>query len=190
VVRIKSGTGTIHVRFDKLAISNGRTESKSNEKGVLQRVYNTKIDATTGQIYAELLHGGEGGQTILNTRTGSLDLRATPIGDEPSRIETSAMTGLSRVVVEAPMRGTTLKNLTALHTSRSTGMVDVKYPRVWEGRVHAWCTGPGSVNVRGEGLNIQGGGSNVYAWRGKDASENGKIVEVVSKGTGMVIFAA
>lgn len=98
------------------------------------------------------------------------------------------MTGLNKATVEAPLQGNTLKNLTAVHRTRSTGMLDVLYPQQWEGRVHAWCRGTGAVDVKGDGLNFQGGGSDVYAWRGDDAARNGKIIEVVSEGTGFVKF--
>jgi hypothetical protein len=188
-VKIKSKTGAVHVRFAKSALSSGEGESK-HEKDVSKRTYSTQIDTTTGQIHADILHGGVGGETVLNTKTGMLDLRITPIADEASRIETSATTGLSKVNVETPMHGGTLRNLTALHRSRMTGMLDVSYPREWEGRIHAWCKGVGKVDVSGEGLNFQGGGSDVYAWRGNDAQRNGRIIEIVSEGTGMVRFRA
>ncbi len=189
VVKINSKTGAIHVRFAKCALSNGEKESK-NEKGVFERVYNTRIHTMTGKIHANLLHGGTGGEMVISTQTGMLDLRITPIGDHASKVETRAMTGLSKITVEAPMQATTLKNLTAVHRSTSTGTLDVTYPREWEGRVHAWCSGTGSVDVRGEGLNLQGGGKNIYAWRGEDASKNGKVIEVVSEHTGSVRFKA
>ena len=162
----------------------------NNYKGVFERVYNTRMDTNTGQIYADVLHGGAGGETVLTTKTGLLDLRVTPVGDEASRIETSTATGLNKVTVEAPMQGITLKNLTAVHRTRSTGMLDVHYPPEWEGRVHAWCRGTGAVDVQGMGLNFQRGGKDVYAWRGNDASKNGNVIEVVSEGTGFVRFRA
>lgn len=148
------------------------------------------MDSTTGAIHADVLHGGAGGETVLRTKTGLLDLRVTPIGDQASRIETTTVTGLNRATIEVPMHGTTLKNLTAVHRSKSTGMIDVHYPQEWEGRVHAYCKGSGQVDVQGEGLNRQGGGTDVYAWRGEDAARNGRIVEVVSEGTGLVRFKA
>lgn len=183
-MRVKSKTGAIHVRFAKPAFSN------ADEKGVFDRVYNTRMDTITGQIHAEALHGGSGGETVLTTKTGLLDLRVTPIGDQASRVETSTMTGLNKVIVEAPMQGSTLKNLTAIHRTRTSGMLDVNYPREWEGRVHAWCKGTGQVDVQGEGLHVQGRGTDVYAWRGEDAAKNGKTIEAVSEGTGMVRFHA
>lgn len=187
VVRIKSKTGGIDVRFAKSAFTKGESGTK-NEKGILERVYNTQMESLTGQIHADVLHGGAGGETVLTSKTGMLDLRITPTGDHTSRIETTTMTGLNKVTVEAPLQGSALKNLTAVHRTRSTGMLDVLYPRQWEGRVHAWCGGTGSVDVKGDGLNFQGGGSDVYAWRGDDAARNGKIIEVVSEGTGLVKF--
>jgi hypothetical protein len=189
VVKIKSKTGAINIRFAKTASNSGQSGTK-NEQGILERVYSTQVDTLTGQIHAEVLHGGAGGETVLYTKTGLLDLRVTPVGDDASRIETSTMTGLNKVVVESPMQGTTLKNLTALHRTRTSGMLDVDYPREWEGRLHAWCRGSGSVDVQGDGLNFQGGGKDVYAWRGRTAASSGKIIEVVSEGTGMVKFRA
>jgi hypothetical protein len=144
----------------------------------------------TGGIHAEVLHGGAGGETVVTTKTGLLHVRVTPIADQPSRIETTTMTGLNKVAVESPMQGSALRNLTALHRTVSSGMLDIDYPREWEGRVHAWCRGTGKVDVHGEGLNFQGGGTDVYAWRGEDASRNGKIIEVVSEGSGLVKFNA
>jgi hypothetical protein len=183
-VRIKSKTGAIHVHFARSAFSN------ADEKGSLERVYNTQMETTTGQIHAEVLHGGAGGETVLTANTGMIDLRVTPIGDQASRIETNTATGLNKVAVEAPMQGGALKNLTAIHRSRTTGMLDVNYPREWEGRLHAWCKGTGQVVVKGDGLIFQGGGKDVYAWRGHDAAEIGKTIEVVSDGTGLVNFRA
>ncbi|KAF7510660.1 hypothetical protein GJ744_006272 [Endocarpon pusillum] len=184
VVNIRSTTGAIYVRFAKSVFNN------ADEKGVLERVYRTQMDTKTGQIHVEVFHGGAGGETVLTTKTGMLDVRVIPIGDQASRIETTTVTGLNRVTVEAPMQGTTLKNLTAIHKTMSTGQLDINYPRIWEGRVHAWCRGTGLVDVHGEGLNMQGGGKNVYAWRGEDAVKNGRIIEVVSEGTGTVRFKA
>ncbi len=184
VVNIKSKTGAIYVRFAKSAFIN------AGEKGVSDRVYKTQMETKTGQINAEIFHGGAGGETVLTTKTGMLDLRIIPIGDQVSRIETNTVTGLNKVTVENPMQGTTLKNLTALHRTRSTGQLDISYPHIWEGRLHAWCRGTGKVDVHAEGLNMQGGGKDVYAWRGEDAAKNGKIIEVLSEGTGMVRFEA
>lgn len=184
VVNIRSKTGAIYVRFARSAFTN------ADEKGVLDRVYKTQMDTKTGQINAEIFHGGTGGETILITKTGMINLLVTPIGDQASRIETNTKTGLNKVTVNNPMQGTTLKNLTALHRSWSTGQLDIRYPHMWEGRLHAWCKGTGQVDIRAEGLNLQGGGKDVYAWRGEDAARNGKIIEVVSEGTGMVRFEA
>jgi hypothetical protein len=185
VVRIKSNTGAVHVDFARPPFGN------ADEEGALERVYNTRIDTITGQIHAQIWHGGEGGQTVLSANTGMIHLRVTPIGDQPSRLETATSTGMSKVIVEAPMRGFTFKQLTATHRSRTSGMLDVTYPREWEGRMHAWCKGTGQVAVHGDGLNIEGGGGkNVYAWRGEGAVENGKTIEVVSDGTGLVKFSA
>jgi hypothetical protein len=189
VVRIKSKTGAIHVRFAKSAISKGESESK-NEKGAFERTYNTLIESTTGQVHSEILHGGEWGETVVTANTGAIDVRVVPISDHPSRLETSTNTGLSKIAVEAPMHGTTLKNLTAVHKSKVSGMLDVRYPGSWEGKVHVWCEGTGHVDVRGDGLNFQGGGNDVYAYRGKDALKDGKTIEVVSEGTGLIRFKA
>jgi hypothetical protein len=185
VVRIKSNTGAVHVDFATPPFVN------TDEKGALERVYNTRIDTITGQIHVQLWHGGEGGETVLTANTGMIHLRVTPIGDQPSRLETTTSTGMSKVIVEAPMRGSTLKNLTAIHRSKTTGMLDVTYPREWEGRIHAWCRGTGQVVVHGDGLNLEGrGGKSVYGWRGEGTVENGKTIEVVSDGTGLVDFSA
>ena len=174
------------MRFAKPAFSHCENELK--EKGALERVYKTQIHSLTGQIHADVLHGGAGGETVVGTNTGALQLRVTPIADQVSRIDTNTNVGLSKIAVENPMQGTALKNLTASHKSTSSGMLDVSYPSEWEGRVHAWCEVTGRVNVHGKGLNSQGGGTDVYAWRGKDALRHGKVVEVVSEGTGMVTF--
>lgn len=188
VVRIRSKTGAIHVRFAKSAFNHCGNEAKG-ECGV-ERVYKTQIHSVTGQVRADVWHGGAGGETVASTTTGALHLRIVPIADQVSRISTSTVTGLSKISLDNPMQGKALKNLTALHKSTSTGMLDVRYPSEWEGRLHAWCEGTGSVNVHGEGLNLQGGQRDVYAWRGRDASSHGKVVEVVSEGTGMVSFKA
>jgi hypothetical protein len=144
----------------------------------------------TGGIQAEVLHGGAGGETVVTTKTGLLQVRVTPIADQRSRIETTTTTGLNQVAIESPMQGGALKNLTALHRTVSSGMLDIEYPREWEGRVHACCRGTGKVDVHGEGLHFQGGGTDVYAWRGEDAWRNGKIIEVISEGSGLVKFKA
>lgn len=189
IVKINSNTGAVHIRFAKPAAPTSDGQGK-NEKGVYERVYKTQISTTTGQIHGEVWHGGHGGETIVSASTGMLDVRVLPISDEISTIETSTQTGMSKVVVESAMHGSTLRRLTAVHKSTVTGMLDVKYPREWVGKVHVWCEGTGQVEVKGDGLNLQGGGTDVYAWRGEDALEKGKTVEVVSEGTGMVRFQA
>ncbi len=190
-MNIRSKTGAIHIRFTKPVFSGTGGDGKgNNEKSPFDRVYNTRIEATTGQVHGELLHGGLGGETVVTTSTGMLDLRITPLSDHPSRIETSTKTGLSKVTIESPMKASTLRNLTAVHKSVTSGMLDVRYPHEWTGKVHVWCEGTGHVEAKGEGLNFQGGGTDVYAWRGNDALQNGKTIEVVSEGTGMVFFKA
>lgn len=188
-MKVSSKTGAVHVRFIKSAFNHAIREN-GEEKGASERTYRTHIETLTGQISAELFHGGAGGETVLEAATGMLDLRITPIGDMESRIQTSTRTGLSKVTVDAPMQGTSLKNLTAVHKSRATGMLDIRYPGEWEGRVHAWSQGTGVVDVKGDGLNFQTVGKDVYAWRGDNASKGGRILDVVSEGTGLVRFRA
>jgi hypothetical protein len=193
VVNIRSKTGAIHVDFAKPARSREGFESEietNNEKSALDRVYHTHVETTTGMIHGDLLHGGPGGTTVVTANTGMLHLRIMPLSDQPSRLETTSKTGLSKIILEPPLQSHTLKNLTAVHKSVTSGLLDVRYPREWEGKVHAWSEGTGMVDVKGEGLNFQGGGNDVYAWRGEGALESGKAVQVVSVGSGMVIFKA
>jgi hypothetical protein len=190
VVRISSKTGAIHASFAKSTFSNNGAIGANDEKSISERAYSTTIEAITGQIHADVVHAGPGSETVLKSNTGMLNLEVTPLADNVARIDTSTRTGLSNIKVHAPVNGGALRNLTAVHKSRGSGMLNVKYPSEWEGRLHAWCEGTGRVDVRGDGLNFQGGGTDVYAWRGKDAAEKGKIIDVVSEGTGMVSFKA
>lgn len=67
VVRIKSKTGGIDVRFAKSACTNSESGIK-NEKGILERVYNTQMESLTGQIHADVLHGGTGARPFSPAR--------------------------------------------------------------------------------------------------------------------------
>ena len=54
------------------------------------------------------------------------------------------------------------------------------------GKVHAHIDGSGHVSMSGSDLEKQGGGSNIYGWRGEEPLEE---VEVYGQGSGSIRFS-
>ena len=82
--------------------------------------------------------------------------------------------------------GTAITALRAKHHVTSSGSMRIKYPREWEGRVHISAGGSGSVDARGQGLELQRmGKKEIFGQRGKGVLNE---VEVREDGSGSVGF--
>lgn len=60
--------------------------------------------------------------------------------------------------------------------------MNIKYPQIWQGKLHASVGGSASVDVQGDGLKFQyNGDKDIYAWRGE-----GQALDVRCDGSGSV----
>ena len=188
VLRVRAGSGSISIRIDRPHLHGGHDRFRI-DKSVSQRTYDTIVEAGSGSIHAELLHGGHGGKTMVSVESGSLDLHVIPVSDDPSTLRTSTRSGTNKVVVSDPLQPSHLANLSASHKSLISGMLDISYPRAWQGRVHALALGSGQVVVKGNDLRFERQGRDVLASRGCDPRA-GKLIEVFSEGSGLINFTA
>ena len=174
---LSSDLGSITVRLHESRRSHART------------IF-TEIHSVTGSVTAEVLLAN-GGRANVETTTGSqmLSVLTSRIGphDPISNLTTTARTGVQNIAVSS-LDGKPITKLRGDHRSTHTGSLEVTYPsgRGWSGAVHAKAKTWGSVSVTGEGLNYEKQDQrDVKATRGNPPFE---IVEVISEGTGSVVF--
>lgn len=206
VLRLSSTSGSVHVRMVP-ASSEGiwsfwkKSKGSDNmqEKALnLDRVFNTDISTKSGSIGGTIIHGN-GGSTTISTGSGSHSLTIYPVGvsgsDPLSTLTTSAGSGSQHVKILSPSsvpgyqtNTAAIRSLKVSHTTTGSGSINAVYPSEWEGQLHAILKGSGSINARGQGLQVQQQGRHeLFGWKGVD-SENASSVQITEMGSGSVNF--
>lgn len=155
---------------------------------VTNRTLDIQLSTKSGSIGGSVL-AGNGGRTEISTHSGSQSVTFHTVGvskgNETSQVSTSTISGSQHVKIVSSSTED-VRAIRARHVSSGSGSLGVEYPSQWMGKVHAHVGGSGSVWVSGTDLNKQGGGKDVYAWRGEgDLNE----VEVYGKGSGSLRFS-
>ena len=151
----------------------------------------TEIRSVTGSVTADILLG-HGSNALIDTTTGTqqLSIMAYDLSTsyEISNLTTYSRTGSQRVVLK-PLDSAydSITKLRAEHHSFLTASLDVQYPSLWLGEVHAEAT-LGRVDVTGQGLEyIKHGAREVVAHQGSLATL--EVVQVICEGTGSSSFS-
>lgn len=179
---LSSGTGSITLRLSPEYL---------HRRHRAARCINTEIRSLTGTVTAELLLG-HGSCAVVDTSTGSQILSVMASGirrqDELSDLKTYSRTGAQNVTVTSldsalePMT-----NLRAEHHSFATAPLNIVYPAVWLGRVHAIASLRGHLGVEGDNIEyVKQGNTEIIAYRGPVRGR--QTIEVISDGTGSVSF--
>jgi len=205
-LELTTTTGAIDVEIDPqpgdlpailtLASSTGRitlrlSSEYLNRQHRAARPIHTRIRSLTGTVDATILLG-HGGYAFVDTSTGSqvLSIVSSGIGqhDELSNLTTHSRTGAQKVTfVSLDGAYEPITNLRAEHRSLATGSLDIVYPSVWLGKVHATASLLGHLGVQGDDLKfIKQAKHEIIAYRGP--VKNRQTVEVISDGTGRVNF--
>ncbi len=152
------------------------------------RTLDLRLSTFSGSINGNVL-AGNGGTTELSTRSGSQSVSIYTVGvgqnDTTTRILTSSQSGSQHLKVVSSSEDD-VRAIQAKHFMAGSGSLGIDYPRTWMGKVHAFLGGTGSVGVSGSDLQKQGGGKDVYAWRG---TGDLKEVEVYGQGSGSIRFS-
>ena len=205
-LELTTTTGTIDIEIDPqpgdlpailtLASSTGSITLRLSPE-YLQRQHraarpiHTKIKSLTGTVDAAILLG-HGGYAFVDTTTGTQVLSIVPSGigrhDELSNLTTHSKTGAQKVTfVSLDGAYEPITNLRAEHRSLATAPLDIAYPSVWLGKVHATTSLFGHLSVQGDDLEyIKQAKGEVIAYRGP--VRNRQTVEIISDGTGSVNF--
>jgi len=179
---LSTDTGSIRVRLSSAYL---------HRRHRAARAIDTNIRSLTGTVNAEILLG-HGGNASVDTSTGAqvLSVLTSGIGrhDEVSELKTYSKTGSQRLTLTSlHPESELLTNLRAEHHSFVTAQLDIVYPRVWLGKVHATASLPGHLAVSGSDLEyVKQGTSEITAYRGP--VKNRQTVDVVSHGTGNANF--
>lgn len=152
------------------------------------RTLDLKLSTLSGSINGNVL-AGNGGTTEMSTRSGSQSVSIYTVGvgknDSTTRIATSSQSGSQHLKVISSSESD-VRAIQAKHFSSGSGSFGIDYPRTWIGKIHAHSGGSGSVGVSGSDLQKQGGGRDMYAWRG---TGDLKEVEVYGQGSGPIRFS-
>jgi len=155
------------------------------------RAINTEIRSRTGTVTADILLG-HGSYALVDTFTGSQNLSVMASGvsrqDEPSDLKTYSKTGAQKVTV-TPLDHASgaMTNLRAEHHSFATAPLDIIYPAVWLGKIHAVTSFVGRIAVEGHDLEyVKQGNTEIVAYRGPVGHR--QTVEVISDGSGSASF--
>ena len=152
------------------------------------RTLDLRLSTSSGSVSGSVL-AGNGGTTDISTRSGSQSVTIYTVGvtknDTTTRLSTTSASGSQRLKVVSESTED-VRAIEGRHLTSGSASLGIEYPRQWMGKVHAWVDGSAHVSVSGSDLERQGGGSNVYAWRG-----NGdlKEVEVHGEGSGYIDFS-
>lgn len=182
VLMLSSDTGSITLRI---------SSDYLHRRHKAARAIHTEIRSLTGTVNAAILLG-HGSYALVDTRTGAqvLSVMGSGMGrhDEVSNLTTYSNTGAQRVTMTSvDAADEPLTNLRAEHHSFATASLDITYPPVWLGKVHAIASLFGHVDVQGDNLEyIKQDGSEVIAYRGP--VRHRQKVEAISDGTGRVSF--
>lgn len=177
MLRLSSSSGSVNVRMGL-----GVLGSDTN------RTFVTDIRTNSGSVSGSLMHGN-GGTTDVKVSSSSINLNIDTIGvgehDPVSRLTTTSQSGSQGIRVSSSGWGEKVKAIQASHIARGSASLNIDYPRGWEGKVHVKSYGSGGVDVYGSDLKKDGGGKDIYAWRGE---KNLQEIEVLGKGSGHISF--
>ena len=183
-MRLKTASGSVNIRM----AGGSWMPWVPTPQVTTNRTLDLKISTTSGSINGNVL-AGNGGTTELTTRSGSQSVSIYTVGvaknDSTTRIATSSESGSQHVKVISSSESD-VRAIHAKHFSSGSGSFGIDYPRTWVGKIHAHSGGSGSVGVTGSDLEKQGGGRNVYAWRG---TGDLKEVDIYGQGSGSIRFS-
>lgn len=130
----------------------------------------------------------------LEAEDSRLTANANAARDLTSTIATTSSSGSQNINITKGISDTSsgalISAVQARHHSLGSASVHCSYPREWEGLVHASVGGSGTVNVHGNGLQLdRRGNKEVWAWRGPDLPDVEKAIVVRCDGSSTVNFS-
>lgn len=144
------------------------------------------LTTVSGSCNARLVHGLS---TTVSTSSGSQNLNIYPsVLDTESYLTTTSKSGSQSINVYDPegAAGAKLDNFRADITTMGSASLSLRYPRTWEGTVHANSGGSGSVGISGRHVEVvELGHREAHGTRGK-----GSRTELVGTGSGSIHFYA
>ena len=156
-----------------ISSSSGSVQVDSSLATVYDREYKTDVSTQSGSIRGTFLLGAT---ARFTSSSGTIDAAVTPYDSQASSaLYTHSSSGGTRVEVYSAYKngGKAFKGLRSEHVSAGSGMVDVRYPSEWEGRINA-AASSGSISIKGEGVVVDEagkyGGGHVKAHKGESDS--------------------
>jgi hypothetical protein len=144
------------------------------------------LTTLSGSCNARIVHGLS---TSVSTSSGSQSLNIYPSasGNE-SYLTTTSKSGSQSINVYDPegVEGSKLDQFRADITTMGSASLSLRYPRTWEGTVHASSRGSGGVNFAGKNVEVINlGKREMHGTRGI-----GSRTELVGSGSGSINFYA
>lgn len=156
-----------------ISTSSGSVDVDSNLATLYDREYKTDVSTQSASITGTFLLGAS---ARFTTSSGAINADLTPYDSQaPSALHTRSSSGITRMEVLGAHKngGKAFKDLRSEHVSAGSGGLELRYPRVWEGKIDA-ATGSGSISVKGEGVVVDEaghyGGGHVRAHKGESDS--------------------
>lgn len=174
ILKLSTKSGSINLTFKSPRFSN------------VPLNHTTILTTVSGSCSARIAHGLS---TSVSTSSGSQSLNIYPsaLGNE-SYLTTTSKSGSQNIIVHDPegAAGSRLDNFRADITTMGSASLNVRYPRTWEGTVHASLGGSGHVNLLGKNVEVVDfGKKEAHGTRGK-----GSRTELVGSGSGSINFYA
>jgi hypothetical protein len=183
VVRLKTSSGSINIKM----AGGSWLPWVPAPKVETNRTLDINVSTSSGSISGSIL-AANGGTTELSTRSGSQSITVYTVGAgkkaKTTRLLTSSNSGSQWIKVVSSSEE--LRALESKHLVSGSASMMINYPSQWMGKVHAYVDGSGHVSMSGSDLETQGGGSNIYGWRGDGDL---KEVEVHARGSGSLRFS-
>jgi hypothetical protein len=173
-LKLSTKSGSINLNFKSPRFSN------------LPLNHTTILTTVSGSCNARLVHGLS---TSVSTSSGSQSLNIYPsVSTHESYLTTTSKSGSQSIIVHDPegAEGAKLDNFRADVTTMGSASLNLRFPRTWEGTVHASSGGSGSVNLLGRNIEVVDFGKREqHGTRG-----TGSRTELVGSGSGSINFYA
>ncbi|KAJ9607431.1 hypothetical protein H2200_008504 [Cladophialophora chaetospira] len=188
VLRLASTAGSVHVRMTS---GGGLFKKSFISDAARSRVVKSDISTSAGSVSGDIVHGN-GGSAAIATNAGSINLSIYTVGvselDAQSNLSTVTNQGSQHIKVYSGVTNTEpIRAMSASHTVRGSGSMNIDYPNEWEGTVHVTGYGSGSIGASGRGLVVRKESSHeLYGYKG---SKEGRKIEISEIGSGSVRFS-